>query len=202
MKSTPTASAAMPGRAAYVRARGAQNYREVYDIIHPRDVVTAPRGLRRTPFYERQKELGAVFTESNGWERPLWFEANADLPVPDGAARSGWNTKHWSPIAGAEHVATRTTAGLFDMSTFTKLHVHGEGALAAMELISCSNVNKPIGGVSYALLLNERGGVETDLTVVRAAGEPLHPDVRQRQRSARSCLDLPANARPAGCADG
>jgi glycine cleavage system aminomethyltransferase T/glycine/D-amino acid oxidase-like deaminating enzyme len=152
---------------SYVRTRGAQNYREVYDIIHPRDVVTAPRGLRRTPFYDRQTELGAVFTESNGWERPLWFEANANLPVPAGADRTGWNTKHWSPIAAAEHVATRTAAGLFDMSTFTKLHVFGPGALAALERVSCSNVNKPIGGVSYALLLNERGGIETDLTVVR-----------------------------------
>jgi glycine cleavage system aminomethyltransferase T/glycine/D-amino acid oxidase-like deaminating enzyme len=153
---------------SYVRTRGVQNYREVYDIIHPRDVLLEPRGLRRTPFYERQKELGAVFTESNGWERPLWYEANADLPVPEGAERSGWSAKHWSPIAAAEHVATRTTAGLFDMSTFTKLHVYGPGALAAMELVSCSNVNKPVGGVSYALLLNERGGIESDLTVVRA----------------------------------
>jgi glycine cleavage system aminomethyltransferase T/glycine/D-amino acid oxidase-like deaminating enzyme len=152
----------------YVRTRGAQNYREVYDVIHPRDVLLEPRGLRRTPFYDRQKELGAAFTESNGWERPLWYEANADLPVPEGSERSGWNAKHWSPIAGAEHVATRTTAGLFDMSTFTKLHVYGPGAQAAMELISCSNVSKPVGGVSYALLLNGRGGIETDLTVVRA----------------------------------
>ncbi|HET7055711.1 MAG TPA: glycine cleavage T C-terminal barrel domain-containing protein, partial [Thermomicrobiales bacterium] len=153
---------------SYVHTRGAQNYREVYDIIHPRDVLLEPRGLRRTPFYERQKELGAVFTESNGWERPLWYEANADLPVPEGAERSGWSAKHWSRFAAAEHVATRTSAGLFDMSTFTKLHVYGPGALAAMELVSCSNVNKPVGGVSYALLLNERGGIESDLTVVRA----------------------------------
>ncbi len=153
---------------SYIRTRGAQNYREVYDIIHPRDVVTSPRGLRRSPFYERQKELGAVFTESNGWERPLWFDANANLPVPDGARRqTEWDRKHWSPIAGAEHVATRTSAGLFDMSTFTKIHVYGPGALAAMETISCSHVNKPIDGVSYALLLNDRGGVESDLTVVR-----------------------------------
>jgi glycine cleavage system aminomethyltransferase T len=153
---------------SYVRARGAQNYREVYDIIHPRDVLTAPRGLRRTPFYERQKELGAVFTESAGWERPNWFEANAHLPVPAGAERTGWNTTHWSPIAAAEHIATRTTAGLFDMSTFTKMSVTGPNALAAMERISCSTVDKPELGVSYALFLNERGGVETDLVVVRS----------------------------------
>jgi glycine cleavage system aminomethyltransferase T/glycine/D-amino acid oxidase-like deaminating enzyme len=182
---------------SYVRARGAQNYREVYDIIHPRDVLREPRGLRRTPFHDRQKELGAVFTESNGWERPLWFEANANLPVPPGAERTGWNTKHWSPIAAAEHVATRTTAGLFDMSTFTKIHVFGPGALAAMERVSCSNINKPIGGVSYALLLNERGGIETDLTVVRfgenhfilMCGSGSGP--RDHAWIARQVLDLP-----------
>jgi glycine cleavage system aminomethyltransferase T/glycine/D-amino acid oxidase-like deaminating enzyme len=152
---------------SYIRIRGAQNYREVYDIIHPRDVLREPRGLRRTPYYDRQKELGSVFTESNGWERPLCFEANADLPVPPGAERTGWNTKHWSPIAAAEHVATRTAAGLFDMSTFTKLDISGPDAPELMARISCSNVSKPVGGVSYALLLNEQGGIETDLTVVR-----------------------------------
>ena len=104
---------------SYVRARGWQQYKEVYDIIHPRDVITAPRHLRRSPFYDRQKELGAVFTESNGWERPLWFEANATLPRPEiGVNREGWGAYRWSPIAAAEHVATRESAALYDFSTF------------------------------------------------------------------------------------
>src|SRR4051794_18496544 len=59
----------------YARARGAQGYREVYDIIHPRQQSEQARGLRRTPMYERQAGLGAEFFESAGWERPQWYEA-------------------------------------------------------------------------------------------------------------------------------
>src|SRR4051795_639301 len=63
----------------YARARGAQGYREVYDVIHPRQQSEQARGLRRTPMYERQAGLGAEFFESAGWERPQWYEANAAL---------------------------------------------------------------------------------------------------------------------------
>ena len=65
----------------YIRARAAQQYREVYDIIHPRQQMTHPRNLRLTPFFARQQELGAVFFENAGWERPQWYEAN--LPLLD-----------------------------------------------------------------------------------------------------------------------
>ncbi len=61
----------------YVRARGAQQYREVYDILHPLQQMTAPRKLRLTPFYERHTALGAECFTGAGWERPQWFEANA-----------------------------------------------------------------------------------------------------------------------------
>ena len=63
----------------YVRARAAQQYREVYDIIHPRQQMDTPRNLRLTPFYVRQKELGAVFFENAGWERPQWYDSNEGL---------------------------------------------------------------------------------------------------------------------------
>ena len=155
--------------APYVRIRGAQNYREVYDVIHPRDQIAEPRGLRRSPFYDRQRELGAHFAESSGWERPLWFEANAGLPVPAVGERDDWGRRNWSPIATAEHVATRERAGLFDLSTFQKIEVSGPGALAALERLSCSVVDRPVGRVAYALFLNGRGGIESDLTIIRQA---------------------------------
>ena len=63
----------------YVRARAAQQYREVYDIIHPRQQMTHPRNLRLTPFFARQQGLDAVFFENAGWERPQWYDANLDL---------------------------------------------------------------------------------------------------------------------------
>ena len=62
---------------AYIRRRGVQQYREVYDIIHPLDQFTEPRELRDSPFHARQQDLGAVFFEGAGWERPRWYNANA-----------------------------------------------------------------------------------------------------------------------------
>ena len=63
----------------YVSETSQQNFVEVYDILHPLQPKESPRNLRVSPFHARQKELGAVFLESSGWERPHWFEANAGL---------------------------------------------------------------------------------------------------------------------------
>lgn len=159
----------VPAR-SYVRQRGWQQYREVYDIIHPRDVLSAPRGLRRTPTYEHQQNLGAVFTESNGWERALWYEMNASLPTPVlGADRDQWSAYNWSPVAGAEHLATRTNAGLFDLSTFTVIEVSGSGALDLLGGLSCTNLDTAINRMTYALFLNPHGGIESDVTIARLA---------------------------------
>ena len=67
---------------AYVRERGAQQYREVYDVIHPLQPMERPRPLRRSPFFERQRELGAAFFESRGWEVARWYDANAPAGRP------------------------------------------------------------------------------------------------------------------------
>ena len=96
----------------YVRARGAQQYREVYDILHPLQQMTAPRKLRLTPFYERHAALGAECFTGAGWERPQWFEANrALLTGADWERRDGWAAMNWSPAVGAEHLATRERVG-------------------------------------------------------------------------------------------
>ncbi len=69
----------------YVQQRGCQNFVEVYDIVHPLQPMESPRPLRTSPFYPRQQELGAVFLEANGWERPHWFGANADAAAAGAA---------------------------------------------------------------------------------------------------------------------
>ena len=96
--------------APYVLERGKQQYREVYDILHPLQQPARPRNLRLSPFHERQRALGAEFFTGAGWERPQWYGANAHLVegVTDvWASRTGWAARCWSPIVGAEHLATR-----------------------------------------------------------------------------------------------
>src|SRR4029453_5777643 len=107
--------------------RGKQQYREVYDILHPRQQMARPRKLRLTPFYARHEALGAEFVTGaggerrgvvpgGGGERPEWFEANAGLGPPDAPwlHRDEWAATLWSPIEGAEHLVTGSNAGLVD----------------------------------------------------------------------------------------
>src|SRR4051794_4150000 len=155
----------------YARARGAQGYREVYDVIHPRQQSEQARGLRRTPFYEREAGLGAEFFESAGWERPQWYEANAALLGDDGAYQpaSEWAARHWSPIVAAEHRAVRERVGLFDVSPFTKLEVSGPGAGAYLQRLAANDVDRPVGTIVYTAMLSPRGGIMCDLTITRVS---------------------------------
>ena len=112
--------------ADYVLKAGAQQYDEVYDIIHPLDQQTHSRELRVSPFYPRLKELGAQFVFSAGWERPQWFKANVGLleeyTIP---RREGWEAKHWSPIQGAEHLATRDRVRALRPHPVCQIRGHG-----------------------------------------------------------------------------
>ncbi len=152
----------------YIHDRGVQNYIEVYDIIHPLQPMEDPRPLRVSPFHERELELGAYFLEGNGWERPHWFGVNENLlgryEIP---GRNAWAARYWHPIAGAEARATRDTAGLFDMTSLKRLEVSGPGAVAFLDRLTTNRVDRPVGSVVYSLLLDERGGIRSDLTIAR-----------------------------------
>ncbi|HWG24467.1 FAD-dependent oxidoreductase [Actinospica sp.] len=156
----------------YVHRRSSRNFVEVYDIIHPLQPAEQPRPLRVSPFYARQQELGAVFLEAGGWERPHWFEANADLPaVGEIPARDAWASRYWSPIAGAEALATRERVAMYDMTPLKRLEVTGPGALEFLQRTTTNKLDKPVGSVTYTLLLDERGGIRSDLTVARLGAD-------------------------------
>ncbi len=156
----------------YVLAKDCQNFVEVYDILHPLEPMTHSRPLRTSPFYARQQELGAVFLEASGWERPQWYEANAGLvagrviPQPD-----PWAAHWWSPIVAAEAQATRERVALYDMTALKRLEVGGRGAAAFLNRMSTANVDKSVGSVTYCLLLDVDGGIRSDITVARLGAE-------------------------------
>jgi dimethylglycine oxidase len=158
--------------APYVLERGKQQYREVYDIIHPLQQPAKPRGLKLSPFYERHRSLGAELFQGAGWERPQWFSANRELVggvTHEWARRTGWATRGWSPEVGAEHVATRAHAALFDITPFAKFDVTGPDALAYLERVFANRIDRPVGSIVYTAALTERGGMRLDLTVTRKA---------------------------------
>src|SRR5919108_6090214 len=151
-----------------------------------------PRPLRTSPFYPRQRELGAVFLEAAGWERPQWYEVNSDLvdgrdiPIPD-----DWAARWWSPIVGAEAQVTRERVALYDMTSLTRIEVAGRGAAAFLQRVTTGDVDRSVGTITYCLLLDEGGGIRSDITVARLA-----PDLFQVGANGPLDLDLLVRAAP------
>jgi glycine cleavage system T protein len=156
--------------APYVTERGKQQYREVYDVLHPRQQPSKPRNLRLSPFFDRHVELGAQFVTGAGWERPQWFESNRDDVrgvTHEWARRSGWAAREWSPIEGGEHLAVRERAGLFDLTAYVKLRVQGSDAVSFLERVCANRIDRAVGSVVYTAMLTPTGGIRCDLTVTR-----------------------------------
>jgi glycine cleavage system aminomethyltransferase T/glycine/D-amino acid oxidase-like deaminating enzyme len=149
-------------------ARCDDQYRDIYVAHHPVEPHTSARGLRWSPFADAQRDLGAVFFDVATWERPQWFDANAGL-VRDVPERDAWSSAHWSPIAIAEHLAVRERGGVFDMTPLTRIEVTGPGAEAFLLRIVAARCDGPVGSVRYSVLLDERGGIRSDVTVARFA---------------------------------
>src|SRR6476659_6220497 len=155
---------------AYTLARSIENYATYYDIHYPNEERQAGRPLRMAPTYQILEELGASFGEKSGWERPNWFESNA-ADGDESVRPRGWAGEHWSPAIGAEALATRRTAGLFDETSFAKIEVVGPGAVAFLGRLCANEVDVAVGRIVYTQLLNRRGGIECDLTVTRVTAD-------------------------------
>jgi 4-methylaminobutanoate oxidase (formaldehyde-forming) len=154
----------------YALARSLEVYSTYYDVKYPGHERQAGRPLRVAPTHPRLEALGAAWGEKSGWERANWFESNA--PRGDESLRPrGWAGRLWSPAIGAEHVACRETAALFDETSFAKIEVAGPDAADFLEQLCDNRVARDVGAITYTQMLNRRGGVECDFTVTRLAEE-------------------------------
>ena len=156
---------------AHVTARAHEGFNKMYGIVHPAEQWESGRPVRVSPAYERERELGAVFYETAGWERPHWYQSNAAL-LEKYADRlmdrgSEWESRWWSPIINAEHLAMRDAAALFDLSAFAVLDVTGPGALQAVQRLAVAQLQVPVGKVVYTSFLDDAGGFRADLTIMR-----------------------------------
>jgi glycine cleavage system aminomethyltransferase T/glycine/D-amino acid oxidase-like deaminating enzyme len=155
----------------FARARAAESFNKMYGIVHPAEQYESLRPLRTGPLYGRASDLGAVFYETARWERPHWYASNEPLldqyagKVMERPAE--WESRWWSPIINAEHLAMRDGAGLVDLSAFTILDVTGPGALAGLQRLAVAQLDVPVGRSVYTPFLNEAGKFIADLTIMR-----------------------------------
>ena len=150
-------------RDPYLRERCAETLVLTYAMHWPGRQRETVRGLRRTPFHHTLKASGAVHGEVQGWERPAFF-------VPKGAAAVYDHSFHrpgWFEHTQAEQRAVRENVGLFDYSMLGKLMVEGADAEGFLQRVCTNDMALPVGGVTYSLMLNDRGGIESDVTIAR-----------------------------------
>ncbi|PWK60657.1 GcvT family protein [Roseicyclus mahoneyensis] len=147
----------------YLKERVTETLGLLYADHWPYRQVETARGVRRSPVHEHLKAAGAVFGEVAGWERANWFA----LPGQSRAYRYDWHRQNWLDNQRAEHLAVRQGVGLFDMTSFGKIRVEGRDACAFLNHLCANELDVEAGRVVYTQMLNDRGGIESDLTVTR-----------------------------------
>ena len=149
---------------AFTMDRVQENYEQYYDIHYPLEERQTGRPAKTSPVYEWHKEHGAVFGEKASWERVNYYETHVG---DEGNRPYGWAGKNWSAAVQVEHQITRTSAGIFDESSFAKLKITGARAGEFLNLVCSNNVVRGINRTVYTQALNTKGGIESDYTVTQ-----------------------------------
>jgi 4-methylaminobutanoate oxidase (formaldehyde-forming) len=151
----------------WVRTRTLEAYGKHYTMAWPHEEHDSGRPCRKSPLYELLKARGACFGEKLGWERPNWFADPGAGEEPRDIYSFG--RPNWFAAVGREHHAARTAAVLIDQTSFAKFALKGPDAETALGWIAANDVAKPVGSLTYTQMLNDKGGIECDLTVARVA---------------------------------
>ena len=151
----------------YLRERVTEVLGLHYQMAWPNREFETARGMLKSPLHERLAAQGACFGAKNGWERPNWFARSGMKPQPE----YSFGRQNWFDCHAAEHRAAREAVAIFDQTGFSKYLFKGRDVVAVLQRLCGNNVDAPIGQAVYTGLFNERGGFESDLTVIRQGAE-------------------------------
>ncbi|MBW2715206.1 MAG: GcvT family protein [Deltaproteobacteria bacterium] len=154
-------------RATYLRDRTVESLGIGYEHHWPARQWTTARGVKKSILHDRVALAGACFGESAGWERPNWYGE----PGQPAEYEYSWGRTNWFYGHAEEHLAVREAVGVFEQSSFSKLLVQGRDARRVLDRVATADMSMPVGRVAYCHFLNERGGVEADLTISRLGEE-------------------------------
>jgi glycine cleavage system T protein len=151
----------------YLQDRTVESLGLLYAMHWPFRQAETARGVRRSALHDRLAAARACFGEVAGYERANWFAPAGTEPRYE----YSYGRQNWFEASAAEHRTVREQVGLFDQSSFAKFVVKGADAARALGRICANEIDVPVGRVVYTQWLNERGGIEADLTVTRESEE-------------------------------
>jgi len=151
------------GNRKYLRERVSESLGLLYATHWPYRQYETSRGVRKSAVHDRLVAAGACHGEAFGWERPNWYAPGS----VDAHYEYSYGRQNWFDYSASEHKAVRENVGLFDQSSFAKFRLEGRDAVSVLNRVCANNVDVASGRLVYTQWLNERGGIEADLTVTR-----------------------------------
>ena len=146
----------------FITERITETLGDLYGMHWPFKQHKTSRNQKLVPYHEELKKAGACFGVSGGYERPMWFAKNGEKAEYE----YSYNYQNWYPSAEFETKNARENIGLFELTPFAKYDLKGETVHEELQKICTANIKKEIGKCTYTQMLNEDGGIETDLTTV------------------------------------
>ena len=149
----------------FIKAKNEEAYEHVFIIHYDFEERPAARPAKKSPVYERHKDLNAAFGQRYGWERPNWFAAKGKKPFNQYSFHT--RRTNWFERVGEEVRGTREGVALLDLTPFAKHEISGPGAEAYLDRMVANRLPSKEGGITLAHALTTKGGVESEFTITR-----------------------------------
>ena len=146
----------------FIKERVTETLGDLYGMHWPYKQHKTSRNQKILPYHDELKRAGACFGAVAGYERPMWFSINGTIPEYE----YSYNYQNWYPSAEYETINTRKNVGLFDLTPFAKFELKGQQSHSELQRICTANIKNEKGRTTYTQMLNNDGGIESDLTIV------------------------------------
>jgi 4-methylaminobutanoate oxidase (formaldehyde-forming) len=145
----------------FITERVTETLGNLYAMHWPYKQLKTSRNQKILPYHEHLKNKGACFGEVAGFERPMWYALDGKKPEYE----YSYGYQNWYESAKYETLNARKNVAFFDLTTFAKFEIVGEDALTSLQYLCSNNIKDIPGATTYTQMLNDKGGIEADLTV-------------------------------------
>ena len=145
----------------FIMERVTETLGNLYAMHWPYKQLKTSRNQKLFPYHKELKEAGACFGVVAGFERPMWYATNNKKAQYE----YSFNYQNWYPAAEHETTTARKYVALFELTPFAKFDLKGDYAHQELQKICSNNIKNEPGKTTYTQMLNNNGGIESDLTV-------------------------------------
>ncbi len=131
-----------------------------YEISYPGRQWSSARGLRKLPLHRLLDRENPHWGQFYGYERPLYFNKTRQPQL-------SFSKPEWFEQVGKEVEQAHTKAAIFDQSSFGKIDVIGKDACSFLNYLCTNQMDRKPGSAIYTAMLNDKAGMESDLTAIR-----------------------------------